>query len=183
MTDLSGLTDGREPYDWKSKYPPEALKRIFLEGCYLLALFFLSVTMIVGTWKGWFTSGCQASESQRAISESYLFYASSGMLGGITFGMKYFYRVVARGYWHIDRLPWRIMSPFIATAVAFIVGLMVEASLISSPASMTPAAVISIGFLAGYFADEAVGKMYEIAQVLFGKTTVAKALNDKEPKK
>ena len=41
-------------------------------------------------------------ENQVHTIKKYAYYLSSGMLGGITFGMKYFYRAVARGFWHID---------------------------------------------------------------------------------
>jgi hypothetical protein len=33
--------------------------------------------------------------------------------------------------------------------------------------------MVAIGFLAGYFADEAVGKMYDIASVMFGSNNSA----------
>lgn len=119
-------------------------------------------------------------ENQVHTIKKYAYYLSSGMLGGITFGMKYFYRAVARGFWHIDRKPWRYMSPFIAMAVAFIVGIMIDASLITPQKNITTPEIISIGFLAGYFADEAVGKMYEIANVIFGKTATNRNGNGKK---
>jgi hypothetical protein len=99
------------------------------------------------------------------------------MLGGITFGIKYFYRVVARGWWHQDRRFWRFMSPFIAMIVALVVGSMIDAGLIVVTAQnrISTPAIISIGFLAGYFADEAVGKMYEVASVLFGRSDSIKS--------
>ena len=90
------------------------------------------------------------------------------MLGGLTFGMKYFYRVVARGWWNQDRRIWRLMSPIISAIVALMVGNLIEANFINNAKILNGSTVIAIGFLTGYFADEAVGKMYEIANVIFG---------------
>ena len=52
--------------------------------------------------------------------------------------------------------------------VAFVVGAMIDASLIAAGVKLSGSAFVSIGFLAGYFADQAVAKMYEVACVLFG---------------
>jgi len=52
---------------------------------------------------------------------------------------------------------------------------LIDASLIGTKGPVSGAAFVSIGFLSGYFADEAVGKMYEIANVLFGKSATVKA--------
>ena len=112
------------------------------------------------------------TDDEGVTFNKYMYYVSSGFLGGVVFGMKYLYRVIARGFWHQDRKAWRMMSPFIALAVSFVVGVLVEASMIvAEKPSLTPT-IISIGFLSGYFADEAVGKMYEIASVIFGKSAL-----------
>ena len=66
------------------------------------------------------------------------------------------------------------MTPFIALTIAFIVGAMIDASLMVPQVQISGAAFVSIGFLSGYFADQAVGKMYEIASVIFGKSATLK---------
>ena len=65
------------------------------------------------------------------------------------------------------------MSPFISTTVSVIVGALIEANLVPAHKPASGASCLSIGFLAGYFADEAVGKMYEIASVVFGRNSSA----------
>ena len=167
--------DGRVAFDWVSKYPPEARNEIKWETIYLLFIFFSALALLFATWKGWVCLVFSASPGETDSLRKYAFYASSGMLGGITFGMKYFYRVVARGYWHQDRRIWRILSPLMALAVSIVVGAMIDASLITAKKPISSALVVSIGFLAGYFADEAVGKMYEIASVIFGKSAMTKS--------
>ncbi|MFZ5993412.1 MAG: hypothetical protein ACOYU4_00235 [Thermodesulfobacteriota bacterium] len=162
-------TDGRKPCDWVTSYPATALKEIRWESIYLLSVLICSLFLIFANWIGWIIPLFQLPRGQALMLKKYTYYTSSGLLGGITFGIKYFYRVVARGYWHQDRKYWRIMSPFIAMTVALIIGAMIDASLINAKQPCSGAAVVSIGFLAGYFADQAVAKMYDIAIVLFGK--------------
>lgn len=170
-------TDGRNINDWKSRYDEIAISLIRQEMSYLFVLFVLSNALIFATWYGCLYSFLSLDPVRSFVIKKYLFYSSAGMLGGVTFGIKYFYRVVARGYWNYDRRVWRFMSPLIAMTVAFIVGVLIDASYISSKGPATGSAFVSIGFLAGYFADEAVGKMYDIANVLFGRPQNVKNSN------
>lgn len=172
-------TDGRKQYQWTTGYPPKALREIHWESIYLLFVFLFSFSLIFATWIGWITSLFLLPPEQAITLKKYAYYAASGMLGGVTFGIKYFYRVVARGYWQQDRRIWRLMSPLIAMAVALIMGSMINASIIETREPKSGAAIISIGFLAGYFADQAIAKMYEIANVIFGPISRKKADNGK----
>lgn len=172
---VSDPTDGRKQYEWKTRYPSDARIKIRVETIYLFIIFFVSLFLIFANWKGWFGLLFSLSTDDTLTFKKYAYYALSGMLGGITFGMKYFYRVVARGFWNQDRIIWRIMSPFIAMTVSLIVGMMIDASFLTAKQPITSTAIVSIGFLAGYFADEAVGKMYEVACVIFGKSSSTKA--------
>lgn len=166
----SDPTDGRNVNEWKSRYEPEAQKLIRQEFVYLVVIFLLSNALIFSTWYGCIHTYLKLSPERVLTLKKYLYYSSAGMLGGVTFGIKYFYRVVARGYWNQDRRIWRWLSPLLAMSIAFIVGVLIDASFISSKGPASAAAFVSIGFMSGYFADEAVGKMYDIATVLFGRT-------------
>ena len=163
-------TDDRKPFDWKSKYPSEARKEIRWESAYIGFIFFLSFALLVLNFLGIISSLLALEETHIIKFEYIVYFSSAGMLGGIVFGMKYFYRVVARGYWTQDRRYWRILSPFISMSVAFIVGTMSSSGVLLAHNSSTNTWAIAFGFFAGYFADEAVGKMYEMATLLFGKT-------------
>ena len=55
-------------------------------------------------------------------------------------------------------------------SVACIVGVMASSGILTTHNNASSSGAIAVGFFAGYFADEAVGKMYEIATLLFGKT-------------
>ena len=172
----SDPTDGRKPYQWKSCYPEweDARKEIFWEAVFLFFIYFFSLFLLYANWRGWICLWLSSWGLNAATLKKYAYYASAGMHGGIIFGMKYFYRVVARGWWHQERRYWRIMSPFISMSIALIVGAMIDASVMTAHKPVNGASIVSVGFLAGYFADEAVGKMYEIAAVIFGKSTLAK---------
>ena len=97
-----------------------------------------------------------------------LFFA--GLLGGSLFGIKYLYKVVGRGRWHLDRLTWRIFSPWISGGLALAIGALMDAGIFGVASTDAKASsYFSVGFIAGYFADSALAKMQEIANTIFGK--------------
>lgn len=170
----SSFSDGRNPFQWESRYPEIARREILMESIFVFVLFGLSLCLIYLTWNGALSDFLGVADVDKVVFNKYAYYSLSGLLGGVVFGMKYLYRVVARGYWHQDRRAWRLMSPFIAFAIAFIIGTLLDSSMISASQPLLSSSIISIGFLSGYFADEAVGKMYEIASVVFGKSITTK---------
>lgn len=167
-------TDERKHGDWKTIYPGFAWLQIGLETLYLFSLLFGVFYSLYLVWSGCYPDwllNCNLKAIVGSYSfRAYSYYSLAGLLGGLTFGIKYHYRVIGRGYWHQDRCIWRLMSPFVSMVLGLLVGAMVESSFIHSPASSSGAAKLTIGFLAGYFADKAVGKMYEFADALFGKS-------------
>jgi hypothetical protein len=58
--------------------------------------------------------------------------------------------------------------------ISIVIGAMVNIGMIPAKKPISSSAILVIGFLAGYFADEAVSKMYEIARVIFGEGAMAK---------
>jgi hypothetical protein len=164
-------TDECERFDWKSKYPIEARREMCVEMIYLGVIFLLSLVILLLNYMCLFASVFSLSGSSLIRFTYMVYFSAAGMLGGVIFGMKYFYRVVARGYWTQDRRYWRILSPFISMTIAFIVGAMASAGILSAQNSPTNTWAVVFGFLAGYFADQAVGKMYELATLVFGNTT------------
>jgi len=165
-------SDGREQHEWETSYPRKAVIEIRYELIFLFILLFTSLFLIFFNWVGWINTFIPLSPEQNITLRKYLYFAFSGLLGGVAYGIKYFYRTVARGYWHQDRRIWRVMSPFVALIIGLIVGTMINSNIMKAPAPLSGAACVSIGFVSGYFADQAVGKMYEIAAVIFGKSAV-----------
>ena len=167
-------TDGRSTYDWKSKYPDEARKEIRLEAIYIGVVLILSLLGLFFNWCGYISHWLMIDLPRIVSFENILFYFFSGLLGGTIFGIKYFYRVVARGYWAQDRRYWRLFSPWISSCISLVIRCMVITGYISSNQSPSTATGVCIGFIAGYFADEAVGKMSEVANALFGSSSKVK---------
>jgi hypothetical protein len=161
-------TDGREKYEWKSEYPEQAKSQIRRECWYIAIVLAASLILIFLTWQDAFAHILSLSGDDAITFRKYSYYCFSGLLGGSVYGMKYLYRVVARGYWHEDRKPWRYLSPYIALAISFAFGALIDGRFVSVNAQVQGAAIIGIGFLVGYFADRAIGKLHDIADVLFG---------------
>ncbi|MFC3660507.1 hypothetical protein [Luteimonas notoginsengisoli] len=162
--------DERERFFWESRYPPVAVARIRLDAAYVVCVFLLSLGGLLITWRGdlFDLVGCQSCSRVTLGRYSYLFFA--GLLGGSLFGLKYLYKVVARGWWNLDRELWRFFSPWLAGGMALGVGALANAGLFGFTVNDSPsgASFVSLGFIAGYFADSASRKMQEIADTLFG---------------
>ncbi|MBI5938279.1 MAG: hypothetical protein HY850_10570 [Betaproteobacteria bacterium] len=163
-------TDGREINDWKSRYPQEAKSQIRHEAWYIFVIFAASLVLILLTWQDVLAQILSVSQENNSILQRYAYYCFAGLLGATVYSMKYLYRVVARGWWHEDRKLWRYMSPFIGLALSFIIGCLIESKFVPLGTKSSAAAIIGVGFLVGYFADQAIGKLHDIADVIFGPT-------------
>ncbi|OFX42466.1 MAG: hypothetical protein A2046_08950 [Bacteroidetes bacterium GWA2_30_7] len=173
-TDFQGdLTDGRLPGNWKTRYSEEiAQNAINWEKKYLIILFF--VLLIVSFGAGLYFKGYIFSLENiypLGTFKIYLFAFLGGMLGGTVFSMKWLYHSVAKNTWNIDRRLWRIITPLLSSAIALIVILLLNSGLLNTDSYSSIYKSFSVGFLAGYFSDSAIGKLTEIAQVLFGSTS------------
>lgn len=165
-------TDDRQRYEYQSKYEDIARKEIRIESIFLIFVILLALFLIYLNWSGLLSGLCKPEQNE--TFRRYIFYTASGLLGGTTFSIKYFYRVVARGWWHQDRRIWRVSTPLLSSVIGFMTGVLIEAQLINTIIPSSASSIVAIGFLAGYFADEAVGKMYEIANVIFGSNNTKK---------
>lgn len=172
--DVSINTDDRKPYDWKSKYPQEARDEMKEDAIYIGTTLVLSILGLFFNWCGCFAKWFCIESSRIVPFEYIVFFFFAGLMGGTVFGVKYFYRVVARGFWSQDRKYWRIFSPWISACVALIVGCMVISGCVNANLTPSTSTDVCIGFIAGYFADDAVSKMSEVAKALFGTSSKAK---------
>jgi hypothetical protein len=171
-------TDNRRPYDWVSHYPDAARSQIRAEACYVVALLIISLVLTLISWMGLLAGLLGITGDSAVTLKKYAIYTSSGLLGGAVFGNKYLYRVVARGYWHQDRKLWRYLSPLNSAALAYVMGAAVEASFLSARETSSTKGVVVFGFLVGYFADQAISKLYDIATVVFGATSKSRERSD-----
>lgn len=174
-TILHDETDGRRRYQWNSGYPFEAKIQIWCETAWVAVVLAVSLFGIYLTWNGVLLDrlGCSTCSSPTLSRYAYFFF--SGMLGSILFGGKYLYHVVARGYWHQDRRLWRLLSPFLSASLAVAVAAAVDSGILGlSFRAGSHAACVAMGFFSGYFADKALAKMSEIADVVFGVRDVGR---------
>ena len=166
------LTDGRKPGHWQSRYKDdEAKKAIRWERNYLIVVFSGSVILpvLIMVLLNFFETQINLDSTNL---KKYLFSWAGGTLGGTMFSAKWLYHSVAKYNWNIDRQMWRILTPHLSAALAliFIVLLNSEMLNIAAPKSLTIHKCFGIGFLVGYFSDNAIGKLTELAQVFFGSS-------------
>lgn len=162
-------SDGRNKYEWQTRYtvgengaenPSKVMRG---EAIYLGAMMFLSACSIIANYKGFYVWILNVQEADVNVVTRIVYCLSAGLLGGVTFSIKIFYRAVAHGQWNYDRRYWRWFQPFISLSVTSVVAAFMIDDIVSSHVYWT----YSIGYFAGYFSENAVGKMYDIAVILF----------------
>lgn len=164
-------TDGRPQLDWVTKYGGDAVFQIRLDAAYIAVLMAAALASIFLTWSGvsydLLVQDC--STCSRVVFNKYAYYFLGGYFGGVLFGVKYLYKVVARGYWNMDRRLWRLFSPFLSGGLALVVGALIDSGVLGLTSRVASgAACFSYGFITGYFADRAIDKLQEVAETVFG---------------
>lgn len=170
--------DGHERWEWRTKYvdheneqhsnerSSEAWKHIKREFGYLSILLLLDF-ILLGLWYfGVLTSFCAKyalieinPENFRRLSCCVLM----GFMGGIVYDMKILYKAVAHGSWHMDRVIWRIATPWVSVAITIVVICLMKNEVLYK-SGYTAA---GIGFFAGYYSESAITKLYDIAKIIF----------------
>lgn len=164
-------SDGRERWDWKSRYDSVAISEIRKETAYLVFLLILVVLLSYVAWVGLLRAALGLMPEQIAILNPILFGVLGGVLGGTLFSLKWLYHSVARGFWHLDRRLWRCLAPPISGGLSGVTILLIASGLLvifDRKSMQSSATTFPIGFMVGYFSDSAFGKLAEIANTLFG---------------
>jgi hypothetical protein len=162
-------TDGRELYDWKSRWPKEAAPYIRTEFIYLIFI-------LIGTSLALALHLIKVFHMPPEVLG-----ALAGISGGGTFTMKWFIHSLAKGLWHLDRCYWRIATPIVSGIIAFFSAILVRSDILNIFNLNTfekPANIIMLGFVAGYFSDSAIAKFAEVAASFFGQTSFGKKKSD-----
>lgn len=170
-------TDGRIYYEYRSKYPVFTRIQIALEACYLGFILSVSFYLLFWIFSGnltLYSTSLSFNDFNPEIKKLIAFNVA-GFIGGTMFGLKYLYHVTARGLWHEDRRIWRIFSPWLAAALATMIGILIDGGFVdvtnATSANKNPySSYISLGFITGYFADTALAKLQEVATVIFGSS-------------
>ena len=122
-------------------------------------------------WLGWHASWLELSEARAATFARCAYAWLGGTIGGVLFAMKWLYHSVAKTTWHVDRSPWRYLTPHISGGLAF-----ATVTILNSLFATTQAAAVSgeralsMGILVGLFSDSALAKLSEVAETLLGAT-------------
>ena len=168
-------SDNREPFEYKTRYDKTSKRKILRDAIYLLILFVSTFILLYFNYVGLLSFWLHIPTQKITMFSKYMYCILSGLLGGTTFGMKYFYRAVARGFWNEDRVYWRFFSPLISISLSFVIS-----CIMIKDVSSSNTVAVSIGFLTGYFSDEAVSKMYDVACVLFLTSRNNSCISNKE---
>jgi len=168
---LGGLpTDGRRKGDYKTKYPPEIIKKQWCEAIYIFVLMLFAFVFMLFAFLDIPLKSFNLQPDKYNVAIKTIYCMAGGLLGGATFDMKCLYRAISSRMWNEDRAFWRIFSPFVSISLALIICAIFSDKIISS----TGFFAVSLGFFSGYFSDEAVGKMYDVALVIFSRESSTK---------
>lgn len=97
-----------------------------------------------------------------------------GVLGGCVFSIKWLYHSIARGKWHLDRRPWRFLTPLMSGALAFATMTLLISGVIpifNTTITGSQAGVTGVSFIIGYFSDNTVAALAAAADRILGTKT------------
>lgn len=162
---MSGKTDEREQGTWKTRYDDKKVITFHvIEAIYLLIMVIISFVLLLLNYMGKFNTWFGIEGNEALLFSRMVSCVACGLLGGTIFDIKWFYKSIAHGYWNADRIYWRLFTPIISLSFAFCLACIFSDNIIVYGSGFTAS---TLGFLTGYFSDEAVGKMAEVAKVLF----------------
>jgi hypothetical protein len=95
----------------------------------------------------------------------------AGLFGGALFSTKWLYHSVARGYWHCDRILWRIFTPMLSGGVGLTVVLLCAGKVIplfGAELVRTNAGAAGVAVLVGYFSDRTFSSLENLAETHLG---------------
>lgn len=152
-------TDGRAPYDWKSRFPVEACKHIRCEAIILgavlvLLICFTSVALVFSSATYTMAFPTLGPNASANVDPRLIVLFFSGGVGGTTFSIKWLIHAVAKGSWHLDRQLWRLFVPLVGGVYACAVLTLLDTGMIlghAGEASRGTASAASMAFLIGYF--------------------------------
>jgi hypothetical protein len=101
----------------------------------------------------------------------WLSIALSGSAGGTAFALKWLYHSVAKWTWNRDRILWRLIVPPLSGVFAVFVAFMVSAEIVpflNAKAFENFYRALGAGFLLGYFSDNVLASLQNLAVRWFG---------------
>ena len=158
--------------DWQSKYTdPAARWGIQGEAYYLAILFFGAPLLALVLWLEYPKFWLGMTDEKYRMLFLYSLAWVGGTFGGTMFDIKWLYHSVAKQTWHLDRRLWRIFTPHISGGLAFVVVALISSGLLQvfdRRATESKSLVFGLAFLVGYFSDNSIAKLAEVASTIFG---------------
>jgi len=178
IADLTSLTDGRAPGDYKTIYPLSVWVQILVEFIYLVIVQFacfaalvLLALYVVRAQKSGLVFDLIGSYPASARLVAYASITLAGACGGCTFALKWLYHSVAKRAWHRDRTIWRFVVPISSAFLAVFSGLMIISGLVPFLARAplaVPTTGAAYGFFVGVFSDNVLAALQRLAFHIFG---------------
>lgn len=187
--------DHRALGDWASRYGRSAWLQIAVEFGYLAVVLLASTALLV--WIG-YEVGPPSPLDARSISllgipleyprdRTFLLWLSvglSGVVGGTCFALKWLYHAVAKAEWNRDRILWRFIVPPLSGTVAVFVSMLAASgaiALVDSRFFSGFYGAIGVGWLIGYFSDNALAALQKLARKWFGTVDEVKGSSGATP--
>jgi len=177
-----GKLDNRDFGDWRSRYTKRAWTQISIEFGYLVLLLLACTALLV--FIGYWVAPPKPLDARTftafGISFEYprdrRFFLSlsvglSGIVGGACFALKWLYHTVAKAEWNQDRILWRLIVPLLSGGVAVFVAMLVASgvvALLDARFFATFYGAIGAGWLIGYFSDNVLAALQNLARRWFG---------------
>ena len=154
--------------DWRTAYPPEAWRRIRAEGIYLACVLSFGVVVSVILLR--------INLASHDLLQQFLFCALGGIAGSWIYAMKWYVRAITHHLWRHDLVVWRLTSPFMGIFLSVSAYAVLKAGLLGISLGNNQQAdpklyPYAVGFLVGLCSDVVMGKLTEVAETLFGRTT------------
>lgn len=160
-------SDNHDRWHWITNYKPRTCWiQISIEALYLTGLLVLGFFVLYHLYMGnLYTYYCGVASIQReqAIFYKEVYCVLFGFLGGTVYAIKILYKALASGMWHQDRLLWRVFSPWVSLVLSIVIASLMADKVFGD----NYFSAIIVGFFAGYFSESAIGKLYDIAHILF----------------
>ena len=168
-----GYADGRPPWEWKSRYPKEANRKVKCEALILTGLMIVGLSLsavCLGLNNATFEVDFGVNSS--TISIRWVAIYLVGFVGSVTYSLKWLIHAVAKGKWHEDRLYWRVLTPMSGGVYACVIIALWSKGLIGGPEPVMRSSdlftIAPFAFLIGYFSDGVSGLLTNVANATFG---------------
>ncbi len=170
------LDDHRALGEWRTVYPCRAWLQISAEFIYLIALLLSGLSLLAfGAWchvnREVGTAFPLAELSRDFDVSKWVALSLAGLIGGTVFDLKWLYHSVANRKWHCDRVLWRVIVPFNSAAVSLFTGFLLASGVIPFLKAESFSGIytlLGLGFVFGYFSDNILAALQNLAQEIFG---------------